>query len=151
MHIDLFTFFFTSFFTLFFYFIFLPHFLIFFFTLSYYFILLLYCFQELAITAEHTMSRDRAILLSLEKEASDIDKMKFKIKSYNLSLQGDQINFKVAFNKIFLSSSYVVSFFVKSILFHFIIIFSQYFSLSYVLFSFHFCFVILVNKSKQHT
>ena len=97
------------------------------------------------------MSRDRAILLSLEKEASDIDKMKFKIKSYNLSLQGDQINFKVAFNMIFLSSSYVLSFFVKSILFHFIIIFSQYFSLSYFLFSFRFCYVILVNKSKQHT
>ena len=96
------------------------------------------------------MSRDRAILLSLEKEASDIDKMKFKIKSYNLSLQGDQINFKVAFNMIFLSSSYVLSFFLQSILFHFIIISFQYFSLSYVLFSFHFCYVILVNKSKQY-
>ena len=97
------------------------------------------------------MSRDRAILLSLEKEASDIDEMKFKIKSYNLCLQGDQINFKVAFNMIFLSSSYVLSFFVKSILFHFIIISFQYLSLSYVLIFFHFCYVILVNNSRQHT
>ena len=35
------------------------------------------------------MSRDKAILSSLENEVSDIDIMKIKMKSYNLRLQGD--------------------------------------------------------------